>query len=623
MKKKHYLIFATITAIFTVSCASTPSSQETDGNFQNSEAVSTDTNANSENKDTSETMPEEKSQDKNPLTAIIEQNLPENIIKTTTAEKAEKSAEQISENQKVNNEEIQFSAQEEDFQEKNPAETKDPEIEKIADEDLAIRNFSENPPVQSESNFFSEPEVIDIAEEPELFEDKTEQAEYPEENDGEASSENEGENGDSQNKKIEEALETRPEFFSETEKTENNDAIAEETEKNGEVSQAPQSLNEINSEKTVSEDSQKENPAKKENLPAEDKNTNGREQISQQKNHTPSRKVTIKRGQYLDVVYPGNGWIYIGESATPELLTYFGRITDSSATTFTLHSSDPGETFLHFYKDDALTGNSIDDYLMVTIEDKKAAPNEKTTAPSYAQIAHPQFKPRQTTVKTNSEKRNESNQNSQPENSEENEENSSRQLQENIQDENSAVKSYIQDPKAEKEISSDNIKMPVSTPEEQKSLKNGAYASSSGENSENKVSSASKISEKKSSAETEQQNFTLEPEVQVFNQAEDQTESEESQSAEELLEKAKSLFEEKKYAESLEYCREFINSSNERLDEAYYLLGEIYETESSVKNIRNAVDAYTTVTKYYPLSKFWKKANQRNVYLRRFYIDIR
>ena len=99
--------------------------------------------------------------------------------------------------------------------------------------------------------------------------------------------------------------------------------------------------------------------------------------------------------------------------------------------------------------------------------------------------------------------------------------------------------------------------------------------------------------------------------------------ADEAESGEELLEKAKSLFDEKKYAESLESCLDFINGSNENLDEAYYLLGQIYEAESPVKNISNAIDAYTTVTKNFPLSKLWQKANQRSVYLKRFYIDIR
>ncbi|MDY2843839.1 MAG: hypothetical protein SOT81_07625 [Treponema sp.] len=356
------------------------------------------------------------------------------------------------------------------------------------------------------------------------------------------------------------------------------------------------------------------------------------EQDSDSEKIAPSRKVTIKRNQNLYVVYPGNGWIYIGEEKTPALLTYFGRMTDSSRTTFTLHSLDAGETFLHFYKNDALTGKSIDDYLLVTVEDKIANSDEKTLAPSYAEIVPPQFQKRQNKFSTGNEKadiKNDETENTAADKNQNLKDNKTSSLEsENLKNRNSSEKSYIQNPREtgknseNQNFSSNDVKTLVSTPEKQNPQKNAASSGSGNlyQNQKNDFQKSNSTVKDENSSLSEknengtQQNFVLEPEVQMADEAE---------SGEELLEKAKSLFDEKKYAESLESCLDFINGSNENLDEAYYLLGQIYEAESPVKNIRNAIDAYTTVTKNFPLSKLWQKANQRSVYLKRFYIDIR
>ena len=103
----------------------------------------------------------------------------------------------------------------------------------------------------------------------------------------------------------------------------------------------------------------------------------------------PSRSVTVKKNQYLDIVYPGSGWVYLGEADGTRLFTYFGRKLGTSDTTFTLRSRASGETLLHFYKTDALTGSYIDDYLSVTVENTPATSNEHVKAPDYASIVPP------------------------------------------------------------------------------------------------------------------------------------------------------------------------------------------------------------------------------------------
>ncbi len=106
----------------------------------------------------------------------------------------------------------------------------------------------------------------------------------------------------------------------------------------------------------------------------------------------PSRSVVMDNNQYLDIRYPGVGWVYLGEvtedgsSIEEQNLTYFGRRRTSEDTSFTMKSSKPGKTILHFYKQDILTATFIDDYLEVTITEAIAQNGFRVIAPSYESI---------------------------------------------------------------------------------------------------------------------------------------------------------------------------------------------------------------------------------------------
>lgn len=97
----------------------------------------------------------------------------------------------------------------------------------------------------------------------------------------------------------------------------------------------------------------------------------------------PSRTVEVKNNQYIEVTYPGSGWVYIGEDGATSLLNYFGRKTDNGNTIFTLRSKESGTTLLHFYKIDALSGNYIDDYLEVVVLNESASQQERYQVPLY------------------------------------------------------------------------------------------------------------------------------------------------------------------------------------------------------------------------------------------------
>ncbi|MCR5218303.1 hypothetical protein, partial [Treponema sp.] len=82
---------------------------------------------------------------------------------------------------------------------------------------------------------------------------------------------------------------------------------------------------------------------------------------------TASRSVSLQKNQYLEVIYPGSGWVYLGEKDDTELMRYFGRKRNSGKTSFTLRARAEGTTLLHFYKNDPLTGRYLDDYLEIII----------------------------------------------------------------------------------------------------------------------------------------------------------------------------------------------------------------------------------------------------------------
>ncbi|MBR5645768.1 MAG: outer membrane protein assembly factor BamD [Treponema sp.] len=97
----------------------------------------------------------------------------------------------------------------------------------------------------------------------------------------------------------------------------------------------------------------------------------------------PSRSVTLKRGELLQVVYPGSGWIYLGSLSEYNNLESRGRKVGDTQTIYTLYAKDKGTQLHHFYKTDNLTGNYIDDYLEVTVLDIKGSITTSVKAPDY------------------------------------------------------------------------------------------------------------------------------------------------------------------------------------------------------------------------------------------------
>lgn len=94
-------------------------------------------------------------------------------------------------------------------------------------------------------------------------------------------------------------------------------------------------------------------------------------------------------------------------------------------------------------------------------------------------------------------------------------------------------------------------------------------------------------------------------------------------SADDLLLKAQSLFNEKQFENALAHVNRFLNIATHKRDEGLFLLGQILEQDGQTKNIKEAISSYTNLVQNYPESDLWDNANKRIIYLNRFYIQIR
>ena len=285
----------------------------------------------------------------------------------------------------------------------------------------------------------------------------------------------------------------------------------------------------------------------------------------------PSRSVRVAKNQYLDVVYPGGGWIYLGETDGTKLLSFFGKRLGDTDTVFTLRAKNAGKAILHFYKNDILTGNAIDDYLEAIVEDRTGSATDRITAPSYADIVP-----------------------SRPASS-----GSSTETQEG-NGEDGAFET------------AQNGADRAGVPADSAPLSSSASAFANGGTGEN--ASAAENNAALSQNATKQ---TKALSTNVLG-TDDYALGEEG-----LLEKAKSAYDEKNYARALALLDLFFARATSRIDEGLYLKGQTLEAKSAQQNIKGAIGAYDELLQKWPESKQWQAARRRSIYLKRMYVDIR
>ncbi|MCR5699775.1 MAG: outer membrane protein assembly factor BamD, partial [Treponemataceae bacterium] len=251
-----------------------------------------------------------------------------------------------------------------------------------------------------------------------------------------------------------------------------------------------------------------------------------------------SRSVNLKKNQQLVVEYPGNGWIFMGEtSENPEnyvpkgVLSFQSKKIQDGKMVFTLLAKNEGETIIHFYKNDMISNEFIDDFLKVTVSGTDNSSNI-VKAPDYN------------------------------------------------------LDTYL--------------------------LKDVDHSETKQNTQSKKVAQVEVMEE--------------EPEL-VFGDdepAEDSnTQSYTVSQLDELLKNALEAYEKAEFEKALGYINPFVENSTTKLDEGYFLRGQILEAVSTVRDIKEALHSYSTVTTQYPQSPLYEKALAREKYIKRLYFNIR
>ena len=99
--------------------------------------------------------------------------------------------------------------------------------------------------------------------------------------------------------------------------------------------------------------------------------------------------------------------------------------------------------------------------------------------------------------------------------------------------------------------------------------------------------------------------------------------SSQQQAQEMLLAQAQDYFYAEDFPAALDTLNKFFEIAVSDFDAGYYLKGQVLESKSAIKNIKEAQKAYKHVMDSYPQSPFWERAKNRYTYLSRFYFDIR
>ena len=299
----------------------------------------------------------------------------------------------------------------------------------------------------------------------------------------------------------------------------------------------------------------------------------------------PSRSVTLRKGENLAIIYPGSGWIYMGSLAEYNNMASKGRKLGSQDTKYTLLAKEAGTQIHHFYKVDNLTGQYIDDYIEIIVLDKKGSSKTTITAPAYVEVV-----PQKAETPAKESK--------------------------------PAPESKTEEERTEETSQTAQVNQTSQTTQTTQTTQTSQTTQTT---HANQAEQTSKLEEKTVSEEADIPLLLDETnsEDEVINVEEDEifaSQEEQPQiNTDEILEKAKSAFEDKQYEESFNLLTEFFEYAIDRQDEALYLQGQLLEADSSIKDIKGAVQAYELLTKNYPSSIYWNDANKRIKYLRRFY----
>lgn len=317
-----------------------------------------------------------------------------------------------------------------------------------------------------------------------------------------------------------------------------------------------------------------------------DNDTDETKYIENEEVPVPSRKVTLKKNEYVEITYPGTGWIFLGLTDGSRDIAYYGTKLGSKDTKFTLQARKSGTKILHFYKSDVLTNEYIDDYVEVEVKNEDGSNKTHVTAPEF-KMPVPQIK------------------------------------------KPVPVESENQMDGGEEDLNNDNQNS-TSTKNTNSQNANADTQNAGVQNSSAKTSSATKTSAENQTTVNTNQNSTAEENSSATENSSNANannstaqNSATGENSKTLLQEANILYNEKEFSAAKKKLDQYFQNPDSEIDRAYFLLGQVLEAKSPVQNIKAALTAYTNVTKNYPASVYWEDANKRIIYLKRFYLEAR
>lgn len=324
-----------------------------------------------------------------------------------------------------------------------------------------------------------------------------------------------------------------------------------------------------------------------EGIPEEDEKGTAEENEDAGTAPLPSRSMSVQRNRQIDIVYPGKGWVYQGTldedgklDTRNRYFVFGGRKLGGEDTTFTVRSRIPGKYLLHFCKNDVLSGTYIDDYLEVTVENEAASDSSHVQAPLYREAV--------------------------PKKPERN-----RSLNETELDSDSSGTNAVE---SSSPIILNGTDSASSFPSDSGNVSgNAANGSGSSESGSGNLENASSGSESSSAMSSD---VSVQGSLSAGNE-------EPGRTPQEILKEAENAFSSKEYQEALSLADEYLGVSDTGIDEGIFLKAQILEAKSPVQNIKESVRLYDLLLETYPQSRLWDRANERSIYLKRMYINIR
>lgn len=317
-----------------------------------------------------------------------------------------------------------------------------------------------------------------------------------------------------------------------------------------------------------------------------------------------SRAVQLAVGQKLEVLYPGEGWVYVGEHTAQPGLRYHQRKLEESHSLFTFSAEREGDFVLAFSYFDVFRGDFVSDALAVKVVPKREGLARVVRAPEYRRTVS---SPPDTVVSelspagTGTERRAEESGTS---GSQRAAAHTGAPVRQDQTDTAVAEKAQHGTPRP------DEKKDREPTVGGRDPVPSDAVAQGVSERySPRKISPASQPSAPSAAP--------IEAHVPA-------SAHKEGQEKRDHLAEARQFCAQGNARDALASLGDFFAQfpSHERMDEAWFLRGQAYEINGAQRNVRLALEAYKTILERFPHSPYWKKADERARFIKNFFIKI-